>query len=64
MIFPLWVIYIMYFSVISLSVLTLTDASLLIEIVAGWTLTLETTKGVNTVSALAETWQLLALINI
>lgn len=54
----------MYLSVISLSVLTLTDASLLIEIVARWTLTLETTKGVNTVSALAETWQLLALINI
>lgn len=42
----------------------LTDASLLIEIVACWTLTLETTKGVNTVSTLAETWQLLALINI
>lgn len=41
-----------------------TDASLLIEIVASWTFTLETAKGVHTVSTLAETWQLLALIDI
>lgn len=46
------------------SVLTLTDAGLLVEVVACWTLTLETAKGVYTVSTLAETWQLLALINI
>lgn len=52
------------FSVNPFRVLTLADASLLVEIVAGWTLTLETAKGVYTVSTLAETWQLLALINI
>lgn len=53
-----------FWSVISFSVLTLTDASLLIEVVACWTLTLETAKGVDTVSTLAETWQLLALVDI
>lgn len=41
-----------------------TDASLLIEIVTSWTFTLETAKGVHTVSTLAETWQLLALVDI
>lgn len=46
------------------SVLTLTDASLLIEIVACWTLTLEAAKCVNAVPPLTETWQLLALINV
>lgn len=44
--------------------LTLTDASLLVEIVSCRTLTLETAEGVDAVPALAETWQLLALIDI
>lgn len=44
--------------------LTLTDASLLIEIVSCRTLTLETAKGVDAVPTLAETRQLLALIDI
>lgn len=44
--------------------LTLTDASLLVEIVSCRTLTLETAKGVDAVPTLAETRQLLALINI
>lgn len=45
-------------------VLTFTDASFLIQVVACWTFTLETAKGVNADSTLAETRQLLALIDI
>lgn len=45
-------------------VLTLTDASFLIQVVACRTFTLETAKGVNADSTLAETRQLLALIDI
>lgn len=40
------------------------DASLFIEVVPWWTLTLETAKCVDTVSTLAEAWKLLALVNI
>lgn len=45
-------------------VLTLTDAGLLVQVVACWTFTLEAAKGVNADSTLAETRQLLALIDI
>lgn len=44
--------------------LTLTDASFLIEVVACWTFTLETAKGVDADSTLAEAGQLLALVDI
>lgn len=45
-------------------VLTLADAGFFVEVVACWTFALETAKGVNADSALAETRQLLALIDI
>lgn len=45
-------------------VLTLTDAGFLIQVVARWTFTLEAAKGVNADSTLAETRQLLALVDI
>lgn len=47
-----------------ISALTFADASLFIEVVPWWTLTLETAKCVDTVSTLAEAWKLLALVNI
>lgn len=44
--------------------LTLADAGILIEVVAGWALALEATEGVDTVAPLAQPWQLLAFINV
>lgn len=44
--------------------LTLTDAGILIEVVAGWALALEATEGVDTVAPLAQPWQLLAFVNV
>lgn len=45
-------------------VLTLTDAGFLVEVVSGWTFTLEAAKGVDADSTLAETRQLLALVDV
>ena len=44
--------------------LTLTDAGILIEVVAGWALALEAAEGVDTVAPLAQPWQLLAFVNV
>lgn len=44
--------------------LTLTDAGILVEVVAGWALALEATEGVDTVAPLAEPWQLLAFVDV
>lgn len=44
--------------------LTLTDAGILIEVVARWALALEAAKGVDTVAPLAQPWQLLAFVNV
>ena len=44
--------------------LTLTDAGILIEVVAGWALALEAAEGVDTVGPLAQPWQLLAFVNV
>lgn len=44
--------------------LTLTDAGIFIEVVAGWALALEATEGVDTVTTLAQPWQLLAFVNV
>lgn len=44
--------------------LTLTDASFLVEVVACWTFALETAEGVDADSALAEAGQLLALVYV
>lgn len=43
---------------------TFADASVLVEVVAKGTFTLEAAKGVHTVATLAEAWQLLALVNV
>lgn len=43
---------------------TFTDACVLIEVVAKGAFTLEAAKSVHAVAALAEAWQLLALVDI
>lgn len=43
---------------------TITHSSIFIQVVARWTAALEAAKGVDAFPALAQTWELLALINI
>lgn len=47
-----------------LVLLTFADAGLLVEVVPCRTLALEAAKGVDAVPALAQTWQLLALVDV